>query len=795
MLENPSIATGGTVGPKKSSVDALRIIDIRSKKHGDADDTTRRDILDGLRSSPPMLPTYILYDAKGLQLFDAITRLECYYPFASEVSILTQYAKDLAASLPDNSTVVELGCGSLAKTRLLLYAIEGLRKRTTYYALDLSSSELKKAINGLDHGLRYVSVVGLHGTYDDGRKWLARARSKSSGPLVVLWLGSSIGNLSRVEAASFLAQFVKESLIPGDMFVIGIDRRNDPDIVWKAYNDDLGITRKFIFNGLSHANRYLNQVFRLEDWEYEGVYHKHEGYHEAFYSALRDVDLRGIVGNDSGYLPAGARVRVEQSWKYSPHETASLFDGCGLYPLRRWTDAAGMYDLHLVHVPPFNFSISANDPTHAPNLSSWQELWKSWDLASEYMMGDEMLQEKPIPVRNECAFYRGHVPAFFDIKLTEAVPELSPLEPAYFRTIFARGIDPDLDDPSQVHWHSETPQSWPSCDAITKYKWNVRDRIKRMYSRSTLTRHGWRAIWMGFEHEAMHLETLLYMLLQSVTTISPPVPAAVVFGIGGPPSRFPDTTTIELHDIELGIIDSEDQDDIIEPINAHEYGWDNEKPVRVAAVSGKLEVSRKLITNAEYLAYLRQVGSQGIPKSWSGTVARPMVKTFFGAIAFDVSDETGPAQWPVVASYNDLHGYAEWKGHGWRIPSEAELRVIYECFARDASTNGRYDIAQANVAFKFWHPTPLSPEVEIAGPGGMGVWEWTSTTLTRHDGFVPGRLYPEYTADFFDGKHNVVLGGSWSTHPRLCARQSFRNWYQRAYEFAFVGGRLVRDAV
>ncbi|KAK9246192.1 hypothetical protein V1506DRAFT_536115 [Lipomyces tetrasporus] len=795
MLETPSRGTGAHLVAKERGVDTPRIIDIRSSRQASTEDPVRKDILDGLQSSPPKIPTYILYDAQGLQLFDAITRLECYYLTASELSILTQYGKDLASSLPDNSTVVELGCGSLNKTRLLLYALESQRKKTNYYALDLSSSELKKAICGLDRGLKYMSVVGLHGTYDDGRKWLARARSKASGPLVVLWLGSSIGNLSRDDAASFLSQFVSESLVPGDMFVIGIDRRNDPDVVWKAYNDDLGITRKFILNGLAHANRHLDQVFQLKDWEYEGVYHKEEGYHEAFYAAQRDVDMRGIVGNESGYFPGGTRILVEQSWKYSPQEVAILADRCGLLPLQRWTDAAGTYDLHLLHVPPFDFFISSCDVTRVPSLDSWQELWKSWDLVSEYMMADEMLQEKPIPVRNECAFYRGHVPTFFDIKITEAVPELRPLEPVYFHDIFARGIDPDLDDPSQVHWHSSTPQKWPAPDKVMKYKDSVRERIKLLYSNATMTRHGWRAIWMGFEHEAMHLETLMYMLVQSGTTIPPPVPAALCFGIGGLSSRFPDTTTIELHDIELGMNDSEDQDDVVESASAHEFGWDNEKPAGIFSISGKLEVSRKLITNADYLAYLRETGSQCIPQSWSGSVVRPTVKTVFGAIAFGMTDETGPAQWPVVASYNDLKKYAKWKGQGWRLPSEVELRVIYDYAAYGHSISSKYDITQSNVAFKFWHPTPLAPEIEIAGPGSMGVWEWTATELARVEGFVPGRLYPEYTADFFDGKHNVVLGGSWATHPRLSGRRSFRNWYQRAYEFAFVGGRLVRDVL
>ena len=83
----------------------------------------------------------------------------------------------------------------------------------------------------------------------------------------------------------------------------------------------------------------------------------------------------------------------------------------------------------------------------------------------------------------------------------------------------------------------------------------------------------------------------------------------------------------------------------------------------------------------------------------------------------------------------------------------------------------------------------------LAGQGGAGgVWEWTSSPLRPHAGFAPMALYPAYTADFFDGKHNVVVGGSWATHPRIAGRRSFVNWYQRNYPYMWAGARLVRDA-
>lgn len=89
----------------------------------------------------------------------------------------------------------------------------------------------------------------------------------------------------------------------------------------------------------------------------------------------------------------------------------------------------------------------------------------------------------------------------------------------------------------------------------------------------------------------------------------------------------------------------------------------------------------------------------------------------------------------------------------------------------------------------------MTSSSSLLGRGNIGgVWEWTSSVLEKHDGFEPMTLYPNYTADFFDEKHNVVLGGSWATHPRIAGRKSFVNFYQRGYLYAWTGARVVRDA-
>jgi len=84
------------------------------------------------------------------------------------------------------------------------------------------------------------------------------------------------------------------------------------------------------------------------------------------------------------------------------------------------------------------------------------------------------------------------------------------------------------------------------------------------------------------------------------------------------------------------------------------------------------------------------------------------------------------------------------------------------------------DLDGANVGFQHWHPVPVTHAGgRLAGQGGMGgVWEWTSSPLRRWEGFEPMAIYPGYTADFFDEKHNIVLGGSWATHPRIAGRKS-----------------------
>ncbi|KAI1107028.1 C-type lectin protein [Jackrogersella minutella] len=805
------------------------------------------------QEGPRTLPTLLLYDEKGLQLFEEITYLEEYYLTNHEIEVLRRSAAGVAKVIPSGSLVLELGSGNLRKVSLLLQALEDVGKKIDYYALDLSKEELSRTLAQVPT-FRHVRCHGLLGTYDDGREWLKTPQIVSKRKCV-LSLGSSIGNFHRHEAASFLRGFA-DVLQPADSFLIGLDSCTDPS--------KHGITHRFILNGLVHANEILgHKAFDLDDWQVLGeyVYDNEGGRHQAFYSPLRDTVVLGET------IKAQERVQVEQSLKYSKAGCSNLWRSAGMIEADRWMTEDEDYGLHLLSKPNMSFSSipSGYARTHVPSLSDFDSLWAGWDIVTRRMLPNEDLLDKPIKLRNACIFYLGHIPTFLDMQLTKTTK--NPLtEPALYSSIFERGIDPDVDNPEVCHQHSEIPDEWPPLEEILEYQERVRSRLRNLYSigLENIPRNVGRAIWVGFEHEIMHLETLLYMMLQSDKTLPPPhterpdfealardVHAARVSN---------DWFDIPEQDLTIGLDDPDDVRD-----STKHFGWDNEKPSRHVRVHS-FQAKGRPITNEEYALYMYNTKSTKSPASWAdespshsngtnghvtgevnsdtnghtnGTSGQQVippsflegkaVRTVYGLVPLKYA-----LDWPVFASYDELAGCAAWLGG--RIPTFEEARSIYtyvdnmkkkeaerklgrtvpavnahllndgveETPPSDAphvdgssSENDEafIDLTDANVGFRHWHPVAVTAHGNrLAGQAEMGgVWEWTSSTLRPHEGFKPLPLYPGYTADFFDEKHNIVLGGSWATHPRIAGRKTFVNWYQRNYLYAWVGARLVRD--
>jgi len=169
-----------------------------------------------------------------------------------------------------------------------------------------------------------------------------------------------------------------------------------------------------------------------------------------------------------------------------------------------------------------------------------------------------------------------------------------------------------------------------------------------------------------------------------------------------------------------------------------------------------------------------------MPKSWVIENEVIKIRTLYGPVPMEIA-----AHWPVLASYDDLVLFAASKGG--RLPTEPELRLFLDLY--DVGHEGG-----ANIGFRNWHPVPATAGLDkFNGKGSNGgVWEWTTTIFDIHGGLVPTQLFTGYSTDFFDTKHQVVLGASYATIPRL-GRRTLRNFYQHNYPYPWIGGRVVYD--
>ncbi|KAI7766339.1 hypothetical protein LZL87_012577 [Fusarium oxysporum] len=190
---------------------------------------------------------------------------------------------------------------------------------------------------------------------------------------------------------------------------------------------------------------------------------------------------------------------------------------------------------------PYTFPLKPEQyaPAPVPSLAEWKQLWRVWDLVTTKMIPPDALMEQPIPLRNPLLFYLGHIPTLSDThrssqtlantRLSEDIhlaraTNSKPTEPAYYHQIFERGIDPDVDDPSKCHDHSELPEVFPFLGDILQYREHVKARITALYDseKPYADRCIGRALWIGFEHEGLHVETFLFMTIQSPNILPPP---------------------------------------------------------------------------------------------------------------------------------------------------------------------------------------------------------------------------------------------------------------------------------
>ncbi|HVB33499.1 MAG TPA: SUMF1/EgtB/PvdO family nonheme iron enzyme [Patescibacteria group bacterium] len=408
----------------------------------------------------------------------------------------------------------------------------------------------------------------------------------------------------------------------------------------------------------------------------------------------------------------------------------------------------------------------------------------------------ERLYERPIPERHRIVFYIGHLEAFDWNLLHELAGNLASSQPEFDR-LFAFGIDP-----VGGGLPSDQPGDWPAIELVRDYNAGVREALDAglaKAARDGADTNGSLAqrLNVAIEHRLMHEETLCYMLHQLPLEMK-------LRQAQAPASRAPAAPRPEAGMIEipagiatLGLTRA-----------GGAFGWDNEYEAHQVAVPA-FSIDRYMVTNGEYLKFIgaggyenrslwsgpawkwKQEGGVGHPSFWTRVGGNWSWRGMFEEFPL-------PLDWPVYASHAEASAYARWAGKS--LPTEAQWhRAAYaapEAGERLFPWGGDPPSARrGNFDFGRWDPVPVDayPESE-SGWGASGMlgngWEWTASVFAPFPGFRSFPFYPGYSANFFDGKHFTMKGGSSRTAASML-RKTFRNWFQPHYQYVYAGFRCV----
>jgi formylglycine-generating enzyme required for sulfatase activity len=361
----------------------------------------------------------------------------------------------------------------------------------------------------------------------------------------------------------------------------------------------------------------------------------------------------------------------------------------------------------------------------------------------------ESLHDRPIPERHRLIFYLGHLEAFDWNLIGQWANSATAFHPEFDR-LFAFGIDPD-----ESGLPTDQPNDWPSRPEVERYNARVRETLDQLLPEAPE-----QLLHVAIEHRLMHAETFAYLLhgLEYRRKTDGPLPSTAP-AIAGTPAYI----RIPAGRATLGRPEHDG------------FGWDNEFREYSVEVP-EFTVSRYKVTNAEYLAFVREGGA--VPHFWSDRDGKWLYRGMFGEVPL-------PLGAPVYVTHEQATEYASWAGGS--LPTEAQWHRAAEGA-----------VASGNLDFRLWDPVPVAATPESDSRWGVAQligngWEWTSSVFEPFPGFEPFPFYRGYSADFFDGQHFVLKGASPRTARRL-ARHSFRNWFRARYPYVYATFRVVKDA-
>ncbi len=298
------------------------------------------DVRAGLTKPFKELSPRYFYDDRGSELFERITELPEYYPTRCERQILELHSREICAAAGGPATLIELGSGSAAKTRVLLDAMRDVGSLESYAPVDISEQITRDTADAIasEYG------ITVHGLVCDFERDLERI--PLGGPRVIALLGGTVGNFEPAQRASFLAR-VANLLGDEDHFLLGTDLVKDRETLEAAYNDAAGVTAEFNKNVLAVLNERLGCDFDLDAFEHVAFWDE-----ENLWMDVRLRSLRRQVVNVSALemqvaFDRGEEMRTEISTKFAREGLAGIYAESSLQMVGWWTDPEGLFALSL----------------------------------------------------------------------------------------------------------------------------------------------------------------------------------------------------------------------------------------------------------------------------------------------------------------------------------------------------------------------------------------------------------------------------------------------------------------
>ena len=297
------------------------------------------EVLEGLRKTPKAIPPKYLYDVEGSRLFDLICELPAYYLTRAETSILERHAAAMLERLGSRLCIIEPGAGACAKVRTLL----ATGRVSSFVPLDISAEYLRDRAADIARTFPGVSVHAVAMDFMEGLDPI-KPIMPPAGRRLILFPGSSIGNLDPSEAVRLLTRF-HDFLDEGDCLLIGYDLRKDGGVLSRAYDDPEGVTASFNLNLLARLNRELSADFDLAKFRHVAVCNEGLGRVEMYLESL--AAQRVTVANEAVFFDALERLHTENSYKYTVEGFAEMAGRAGFRALDVWKDGASYFAVGL----------------------------------------------------------------------------------------------------------------------------------------------------------------------------------------------------------------------------------------------------------------------------------------------------------------------------------------------------------------------------------------------------------------------------------------------------------------